>query len=69
MLEKNQYHRAIDNAKKLIDHINQTTRALPNKVDVLANLFSMIGQAYLELGDFKKSLAFHMKDLQLASEL
>ena len=69
MLQKNQFHRTVDNAKKLIDHIDHMERNIPNKFNILANLFSIIGQAYLEMGDFSTSLAFHMKDLQLATEL
>ncbi|XP_052806626.1 outer dynein arm-docking complex subunit 4-like [Mya arenaria] len=38
---------------------------VPNKTEVIANLNSCLGNAYLELGDYGKSLASHEMDLQI----
>ncbi|EDO42886.1 predicted protein, partial [Nematostella vectensis] len=43
--------------------------SVPNKDDVLGNLHSCIGNAYLELDDSKKALDHHMKDLKIAEKL
>lgn len=69
VMEKTQWNRAIESAKKLIEHIGKMERKIPNRESVIANIFSLIGNAYLELGDDKKALAFHLKDLHLSSEL
>lgn len=41
---------------------------IPNRKDIIANLYSCIGNAHLEMGNFKKALENHNKDLDLANE-
>ncbi|KAL4657772.1 tetratricopeptide repeat protein 25 [Arapaima gigas] len=41
---------------------------VPNKLEVLGNLYSCIGNALIELGHMDKALESHQKDLQLARE-
>ena len=67
-MEKSQWYRSIETAKKLIEHIGNMSRRVPDKENVMTNCFSMIGNCYLELGQEKKSLAFHMKDLEMATK-
>jgi len=38
---------------------------VPNKVEVIANLHSCVGNAYLELGEYNKSLSSHETDLSI----
>lgn len=42
---------------------------LPNKDDILANLFSCKGNSYLEMGDLKKALRFHQEDYEISKDL
>ena len=39
-----------------------------NKPALVANLYSCMGNAYLELGKFKEALEHHNKDLSIAQE-
>lgn len=43
--------------------------SVPNKEDVIGNLHSCIGNAYLEMDDNKKALEHHQKDLKIAEKL
>lgn len=43
--------------------------SVPNKEDVIGNLHSCIGNAYLEMDDSKKALEHHRKDLKIAEKL
>ncbi|CAH1774091.1 unnamed protein product [Owenia fusiformis] len=47
---------------------NREEDALPNKNDILSNLYSFIGNAFLELGKFEKALTNHKKDLEVAKK-
>lgn len=42
---------------------------LPNKDDVLANLHSCIGNAYLELGNLEMALHHHQEDFEISKDL
>lgn len=42
--------------------------SVPNKEDVLGNLHSCIGNAYLELDEDKKALEHHQKDLTISED-
>ena len=41
---------------------------IPNKADVVANLHSCIGNAYLELGQTQQALSHHQKDLEISEK-
>ena len=41
---------------------------VPNREEVVANLHSLIGNAYLELGDFTKAKHHHNKDREIAEQ-
>ncbi|XP_017349629.1 outer dynein arm-docking complex subunit 4 [Ictalurus punctatus] len=43
-------------------------KALPNKAEVLGNLYSCIGNALMDLGNMDKALENHFKDLELAQQ-
>ena len=38
---------------------------MPNKVEVIANLYSCIGNAHLEMGSYDRALDNHQTDLNL----
>ena len=43
-------------------------KEVPNKADVVANLHSCIGNAYLELSQTQQALNHHQKDLEIAEK-
>ena len=49
---------------KAVNKLSDTD--IPNKADVVANLHSCIGNAYLELGRTNQALDHHKKDLELS---
>jgi tetratricopeptide repeat protein 25 len=48
------------------ERINE--RNFSEKQSVLADVYSRLGNAYLELGDYKKALDYHNRDLKIAEE-
>lgn len=42
--------------------------SLKNKSDVVASLYSSMGNAYLEMNKFSQALKFHTKDLNIARD-
>ncbi|XP_042199203.1 outer dynein arm-docking complex subunit 4 isoform X27 [Callorhinchus milii] len=56
-------------AKKLLVTVENWTKLdVPNKEEVIGNLYSCIGNAQIELGDMTKALENHKNDLELAQE-
>jgi tetratricopeptide (TPR) repeat protein len=53
-------HRLLD----FCDHLDE--RKFSEKQSVLSDVYSRLGNAYLELGDYNKSLEFHNRDLKIA---
>ena len=39
---------------------------LPNKKEVVANLYACIGNAYVEMEQYEKALKHHLKDLEIS---
>lgn len=61
---------SLDLANETLDQVEgMTFEVLPNKDDVLANLQSCIGNAYLELGDYELALHHHQEDLEISKDL
>ena len=47
---------------------NFTEEQVPNKLEVIANLHSCIGNAYLEMAQYDKSLEHHQIDNSMGVE-
>lgn len=47
---------------------NASDEEIQNKPELIASLYSSIGNAYLELSKTEKAMEFHQKDLDLARE-
>lgn len=47
---------------------NASDEEIQNKPELIASLYSSIGNAYLELNKTEKAMEFHQKDLDLARE-
>ena len=57
-------------SKKTLKEVNKLSdNDLPNRQEIVANLHSCLGNAYLELGEYKKALQHHEKDKQIAEHL
>ena len=41
---------------------------LPNKKEVVANLYACIGNAYVEMEQYEKALKHHLKDLEISKK-
>ncbi|XP_076350632.1 outer dynein arm-docking complex subunit 4-like isoform X2 [Tachypleus tridentatus] len=52
--------------KKFVDRCSE--ELLPNKTEILATIYSDIGCAHMELGDYGSALKFHYKDLELGEQ-
>ncbi|XP_062614019.1 outer dynein arm-docking complex subunit 4-like isoform X5 [Saccostrea cucullata] len=66
---KERYEESLQKAKKTLKTVeNMSEDQLQNKAEILANIHSQIGNAYLELGKYNESLKHHEEDLRLAKE-
>jgi tetratricopeptide (TPR) repeat protein len=64
---KDQFADARRRGLRLHDYCEKTDeRKLAEKQSVLADVYSRLGNAYLELGDYEKSLDYHNRDLKIA---
>lgn len=60
------YQEALKRSQKCLSTVQGFTEdEVPNKVEVIANLHSCIGNAYLEMGAYDKALDSHQTDLHL----
>ncbi len=63
------YEEALKKAKKLLREVeNMSDDDIPNRAEVVANLHSCIGNAYLEMGNTNKAMEHHKKDLEIAEQ-
>ncbi|XP_055874374.1 outer dynein arm-docking complex subunit 4-like isoform X1 [Biomphalaria glabrata] len=63
------YQDSLDKCKLTIKRVEKMPEeSLKNKPSVLANLYSAMGNAYLEQGKYTQALDWHNKDLDLAKE-
>lgn len=62
-----QFSDARRRAQRLLEYCDRLDeRKFPQKSSVLSDVYSRLGNAYLELGDYNKSLEYHSKDLKVA---
>lgn len=60
---------SLKRSQKCLTYVtNLSDKDLPNRKEITANLYSCIGNAYLEMGNYKKALENHSKDLDMANE-
>ena len=63
------YEESLKRAQKCLTYVQGLNESdLSNYKEITANLYSCIGNAYLELGNYKKALIFHNKDLDSAND-
>ena len=64
------YKEALQRSQKCLSTVQGFTEdQVPNKVEVIANLHSCVGNAYLELGSYDKALESHQTDLHLGESM
>lgn len=68
VLKKKQWHRTLDKAKQLIDHIQRTDTKHLSTDSIVGNCYSFMGIACFELGRMEKALEYHLDDLQVSSQ-
>jgi hypothetical protein len=42
---------------------------IPDKKSIIANIYSNIGNAHLEMGNYSDALTAHQKDLEISTEM
>ncbi|GAA6086846.1 outer dynein arm-docking complex subunit 4 [Tachysurus ichikawai] len=61
--------KSLKKAREMLKTVQSCSdKALPNKAEVLGNLYSYIGNALMDLGNMDKALENHFKDLELAQQ-
>lgn len=64
-----EYQEALKRSQRCLNTVNSfSDDQVPNKIEVTANLHSCIGNAYLEMGQYDKSLEHHNIDLAMGEE-
>lgn len=64
-----QLDESLKRAQKCLTYVQGLSeKDLPNQKEIVANLYSCIGNAYLEMGNYKKALTNHNKDLDIAND-
>ncbi|XP_012939492.1 tetratricopeptide repeat protein 25 isoform X4 [Aplysia californica] len=63
------YEESLEKSKKTLKRVEETSEdSLKNKPDVMANLYSCMGNAYLEMNMYADALSCHKKDLSIAKD-
>lgn len=63
------YSESMKRAQRCLTTVNGFTEDIvPNKMEVIANLHSCIGNAYLDLGSYDKAQEQHQIDYNLGEE-
>ena len=61
---------SLDKSNRLMVYVNKLTDSqLTNKKAVICNIYSLIGNAYLEMGKYDDALQAHQKDLEISREI
>ena len=63
------YEESLDKSKKTLKYVEDISEeSLNKKSEVIANLYSCMGNAYLEMNMYADALNCHKKDLNLAKD-
>lgn len=63
------HEKSLKQAKRTLKTVeNWSDEDVPNRADVVANLHSCIGNAYLELGKNNKALEHYERDFEIAKQ-
>lgn len=60
---------SLDKSNRLMVYVNKLSDSqLSDKKSVVANIYSYIGNAHLEMGKYDHALQAHQKDLEISKE-
>ena len=60
---------SLEKANRLMAYVNRIPDSqLSSKKEIISNIYSNIGNAYLELGQYDNALQAHQKDLEISKE-
>ena len=63
------YEQSLKKAHKVLKQVqNMSSDELQNRAEIMATLYSSIGNAYLEMNNFNKAMDYHERDLEIAKE-
>lgn len=63
------YEESLKRAQKCLTYVQNLNESdVSNYKEITANLYSCIGNAYLEMGNYKRALVNHNKDLDIAND-
>jgi hypothetical protein len=61
---------SLDKSNKLMTYINkQSESAVPDKKSIICTVYSNIGNAHLEMGQYEAALQAHKKDLEISTSM
>jgi tetratricopeptide (TPR) repeat protein len=64
-----QHEKSLKQAQRTLREVNTwSDDELSNRNQVVANLYSLIGNAHLEQGKYGKALEYHQKDLDISTQ-
>ncbi|VDI22727.1 Hypothetical predicted protein [Mytilus galloprovincialis] len=63
------YEQSLKKAQKVLKQVEgMSSDELQNRAEIMATLYSSIGNAYLEMNNFNRSMEYHERDLELSRE-
>lgn len=63
------YEQSLKKAQKVLKQVEgMSSDELQNRAEIMATLYSSIGNAYLEMNNFNRAMEYHERDLELAKE-
>ena len=68
-MKKKLYKRVVQTAKLLLERLERLVPPVAGHEYVAANCACVLGNAFLELRDDKRALAYHLKDYRTGAEL
>lgn len=70
MQSNGKHSESLEKSNKLLSYVNTlTTKQLSNKREIIANINSNIGNAYLEMANYEQALQAHQRDLNISEEI
>ena len=70
MQTNGKYKESLDKSNRLLAFVNPLNKKqLSGKDEIIGNIYSNIGNAHLELGQYDLALKAHQKDLDVSKEL
>ena len=69
MQSTSKYPESLEKSNKLMAYTNkQSESVVQDKKAIIGNIFSNIGNAHLEMGQYEAALTAHKKDLEISKQ-